>query len=167
MTHRNIPKYHMVSHTLRTRESTNAIAKMTDLVLMSYEETARVIPDSLLGGSAPSLRRLGLNGVPFPGLPKLLLSAAHLVGLNLWRIPHSGYFSPEDMLTALSTLTSLQYLWLEFKSPRSRPDRAGRRPQSPARVVLPVLKRFSFKGLANTWTTLWPTSMPLDSSSCT
>jgi hypothetical protein len=32
--------------------------ELTDLVLMSYEETARVLPDSFLGGSAPSLRRL-------------------------------------------------------------------------------------------------------------
>lgn len=57
-------------------------------------ETAVVIPDSFLGGSAPCLRDLtGLTfcGISFPGLPKLLLSATYLLSLQHWRIPHSAY----------------------------------------------------------------------------
>ena len=92
--------------------------ELTHLDLWSYDEM-RVLPDSFLGGFAPCLRFLEFDGIPFPGLPNLLLSATHLVGLNLVRIPHSGYFSPETMATALSKLTSLQSLSLEFESPRS------------------------------------------------
>src|SRR6266849_8476646 len=68
--------------------------ELTDLQLGSYL-IPPVIPDSFLGGSAPRLRRFSLSNIPFPGLSKLLLSAAHLVGLHLSDIPHSGYISPE------------------------------------------------------------------------
>ena len=80
-------------------------------------ETAPVVSASFLGGSAPQLRRLELYRIPFPGLPKLLLSATHLVELTLEFIPHSGYFSPEAMVTALAVLTSLENLHIEFDSP--------------------------------------------------
>jgi hypothetical protein len=76
------------------------------------DETMSVIPDSFLGGSAPRLRLLWLKHIPFPGLPKLLLSATYLVELYLEYIPHSGYISPEEIVTALSTLTSLKSLLL-------------------------------------------------------
>ena len=106
-----------------------------------------VVPDSFLGGSAPSLRNLSLSGIPFPGLPKLLLSATHLVDLCLDYVPHSGFISPEAMVTALSSLISLEYLTLKFQSPRSFPDQASRRPPPSTRCVLPVLTRFWFKGV--------------------
>ena len=67
--------------------------------------------------STPSLGVLVLDGIPFPGLPKLLLSATYLVYLHLYNIPHSGYISPDVMVTALTALTSLQFLQLEFQSP--------------------------------------------------
>ena len=110
---------------------------------LTSEKAVRALPDSFLGGSAPHLRTLGLQGIPFPGLPKLLLSTTHLVNLFLSNIPHSGYFSPEAGVTALSSLSRLDGLWLEFQSPRSRPDR---RPPPPTRVVLPALTEFRFKG---------------------
>jgi hypothetical protein len=56
--------------------------ELTRLTLSSNEETMSVLPvlpDSFLGGSAPRLRSLTLRSIPFPGLPKLLLSATHLV----------------------------------------------------------------------------------------
>jgi hypothetical protein len=105
-----------------------------------------VLPDSFLGGSVPRLQFAFLYSIPFPGLPKLLSSATHLVKLNLMDIPHSGYFSPEAMATGLSTLTSLEQLMLKFQSPRSRPDRATRRLPPPTRSVLSVLTIFQFKG---------------------
>jgi hypothetical protein len=105
-----------------------------------------VVPDSFLGGSAPSLRYLWLYHIPFLSLPKLLLSATHLVDLHLWRIPHSGYFSPEATVTALSALTHLERLTLQFQSPLSRPDRASQLLPPPTRSVLSVLKHFNFKG---------------------
>jgi hypothetical protein len=51
------------------------------------------------------------------------------------------------MVTALSSLTSLKELSLEFKSPRSHPDRASWRPPPLTRTVLSFLTRFSFKGV--------------------
>ena len=106
-----------------------------------------VVPDSFLGGSAPRLRFLCLNSVPFPGLPELLLSATHLVDLLLYNIPHSGYFSPEAMTSCLSMLTSLEILDIRFNSPQSSPDQESRRPTSPTRSVLPALTEFSYNGV--------------------
>ena len=48
------------------------------------------LPDGFLGGSAPALQSLRLHSVPFPALPKILLSATHLVNLSLVAIPHHG-----------------------------------------------------------------------------
>ena len=117
-------------------------------MLLRSDETVRVVPDSFLGGFAPRLRFLQFNNIPFPGLPKLLLSATYLDHLYLDGIPHSGYISPEAMVTALSSLTSLEYLKLQFQSPRSCPDQASRRPPPSTRSVLPILIFFSFKGVA-------------------
>jgi hypothetical protein len=116
--------------------------ELTELVLGSYLVTARGLPDSFLGGSAPRLRILNLHGIPFPGLPKLLLSATHLVDLRLSKIPHSGYTSPEALIAALSTLTSLRSLILIFQS---SPDQAIRHPP-PTRSLLPVLNTLALEG---------------------
>ena len=120
--------------------------KLTDLLLSSHR--GPVIPDSFLGASAPRLQFISLNGVPFPGLPKLLLSATHLTRLHLMSIPHSGYISPETMGTILSTLISLRKLYLAFQSPQSFPDQESRRPPPMTRSVLPVLADFTFKGVS-------------------
>jgi hypothetical protein len=101
-----------------------------------------VIPESFLGGSAARLQYLYLERIPFPGLPKLLLSATDLVTLSIWGIPHSGYISPEAMVRCLTTLTRLDSLELGFKSPLSRPVRASRRPHPPTRSTLPTLTAF-------------------------
>jgi hypothetical protein len=118
--------------------------ELTELQLRSDGEV--VLPGSFLGGSAPRVQTLNLQRVPFPGLPRLLLSTIHLVYLYLLDIPHSGYISPEAMGTVLSTLTSLEYLLLKFQSPLSRPDRATRPPPPSTRSVLSVLRSFRFKG---------------------
>jgi hypothetical protein len=120
--------------------------ELTYLRLHSFEGMKSILHDSFLGGSAPRLESLSLSRIPFPRLPKLLLSATHLVTLHLWNIPHSGYISPEAIVTVLSTLTSLESLTLQFKSPLSRPDWANRRLPPPTRSVLPVLIYFRFKG---------------------
>ena len=92
-----------------------------------FNKTIAVVPNSFLGGSAPRLESLPLKDTSFPGLPKLLLSTTHLVDLYLDNIPYSGYISPDGMVAALSTLTSLEGLVLGSKSPRSCPDQASRR----------------------------------------
>jgi len=59
--------------------------ELTDLRLAIYGDDGLVpiLPDSFLGGTAPRLLSLDLFNVPFPALPKLLLSATHLVYLSL------------------------------------------------------------------------------------
>ena len=109
---------------------------------------ASALPDEFLGGSAPRLRTLGLQSIPFPALPKLLLSATSLVRLTLWNIPHSGYMSPEAIVTGLAVLANLEYLTLGFGSPLSRPNMESRLPLSPIRTVLPALTRFKFQGVS-------------------
>ena len=108
---------------------------------------APALPDLFLGGFAPRLQCFYLHEIPFPGLPKLLLSTTHLVELYLCDIPHSGYISPEAMATCLSMLASLEILQFEFTSPQYYPDIESLRLFPPTRPVLPCLKRFSFIGL--------------------
>jgi hypothetical protein len=121
--------------------------ELTGLRLGFEDETGPVDPSSFLGGFVPRLQILILSSVPFPGSPKLLLSATHLVNLCLLRIPYSGYFSPEAMATCLSVLIRLKKLDIEFESPRSRPDGRSRRPP-PTRALLPVLTELRFKGVS-------------------
>jgi hypothetical protein len=104
--------------------------ELEGLYLSTRGFSVPVLPDSFLGGSAPRLRYFSLRRIPFPGLPKLLLSTTHLVNLHLREIPHSGYISPEAMATCLSMLTSLETLQFEFKPPKSHPDLKIRSPLS-------------------------------------
>jgi len=137
-----------ITHALakKVRALKEPFPMLTSLELSSHNKTAPVLPDPFLGGSAPRLEELRLYGIPFPGLPKLLLSTTDLVDLRFDLIPHSGYISPEAMVTALSALTRLRKLHLEFRSPRSRADRESRSPPPLTRVVLPALTEFYFKG---------------------
>jgi hypothetical protein len=122
--------------------------KFLDLWLQRGDEPVPVVPASFLGGSAPVLEVLALNRIPFPGLPKLLLSATHLVHLRLLNIPHSGYISPEAMVNSLSALIRLESLTIRFEFPQSRPDQRRRRPPPPTRTVIPVLTFLRFYGVS-------------------
>ena len=109
---------------------------------------SQILPASFLGGTAPRLQSLFLHRIPFPGLPKLLLSATHLVDLNLSNIPCSGYMPAEAMATSLSALTGLKYLRLRFQYPRPRPALESLRSPPPplTRSILPSLTLIKFKG---------------------
>jgi hypothetical protein len=115
---------------------------LTFLGLAAYDENPPGLPDSFLVRSAERLRVLDLQNI----LGKLLLATSDLVQLRLWRIPHSGYISPEAMATALSALTTLEELVLHFQSPQSQTDGESRRLLPSTRVVLPALTDFRFKG---------------------
>jgi hypothetical protein len=125
---------------------------LTYLVLVTVNDTktAPIIPHIFLGGFAPNLRSLSLTRVPipFPVLRKLLLSTADLVTLSLCNIPHSGYISPEAMVTCLSALTNLERLDFGFECSRSRPSREIRRPPPPMRALLPALRDLVFTGVS-------------------
>jgi hypothetical protein len=118
---------------------------LTHLRLGFEDEMAPVVPASFLGGSAPHLQSLFLDYISFPGLPKLLLSATHLVHLDLWRIPPAGYIEPEAMVTCLSALTWLQRLDIGFESLQIPPLRERLPPWQ--RIVLPFLTNFRFIGV--------------------
>ena len=109
---------------------------------------APALPDGFLGGSTPRLQSLDLNYIPFPAIPKLLLSATDLVRLTLQPVPHSGYFSPEAIVTDLAALANLTHLIIGFESPLSRPNREIRRSLQPTRIILPALTRFQFQGVS-------------------
>ena len=105
------------------------------------------VPDGFLGGSAPRLQTLRLESITFPALPNLLLSTTDLVCLELFHIPHSGYISPDAIVSALAVLTNLKFLTIEFESPLSRPDLESRHPP-PSTCNLRALTNFTFKGVS-------------------
>ncbi|KAH9966170.1 hypothetical protein BGW80DRAFT_1462439 [Lactifluus volemus] len=115
----------------------------------SVGETTPTLPSTFLGAFAPRLRSLLLRGIPFPTLPKLLLSSNHLVCLSLLQIPHSGYISPEAMVACVSALNGLTYIFIGFESPVSRPDWRTRHPPPLTRIVLPALALFKFHGVSD------------------
>ena len=119
---------------------------LTSLGLSSFERNVTVLPDSFLGGSAPQLRSLYLEGIPYPSIGRLLSSTTNLVRLSLWGIPHSGYISPETIVPCLSTLSRLKSLELGFQYDRSRVRRTSRHPPPLKRVVFPNLTFLRFRG---------------------
>jgi hypothetical protein len=128
-------------------EMKNSFPMLTNLVLTSNDrDYAPVLPDSFLGESAPRLRSLSLEGIPFPGLGELLLSATDLVHLSLSDLPHPGYISPEAMVTSLSALSRLESLSLNFRYSSPWAKRESRHPPPVTRVVLPALIECYLKG---------------------
>jgi len=102
------------------------------------------LPNAFLGGSAPCLQELTLQGTPFPALPNLVLSATHFHALQLFDVPHAGYISPQAMVTFLLALPNLKYLTIGFADHESRPLQMTPPPLS--RAVLPSLIKFRFDG---------------------
>jgi hypothetical protein len=117
---------------------------LTELSLKSFNETASVDP-LFLGGSATCLRILHLDYITFPGLPKLLPSAAHLTDLLLNLSP-SGYISPEAIVSCFFALTRLETLEFEFSG--SLPIMEHRPPPPPTRTLLPALTELRFYGVS-------------------
>jgi hypothetical protein len=115
---------------------------LTDLELRSTGPAAPVIPDSFLGGSAPRLLSLKLQRISFLSLPRLLYSTTDLVTLHLFEIPQSGYIPPLAIATALSMLTRLKSLHLDF-NPSLPSAHVPSQSQLPLkRIVLPALTEF-------------------------
>jgi hypothetical protein len=122
--------------------------QLTHLELLLYDKRVPALPDTFLGGSTPRLQTLTLDGIPLSPLQTMLLSATDLVHLHLWNIPHSGYLSPDAMVTCLSELIMLQSFRLGFRSHLSFPDSTTPRSPPLIRAVLPVLTSFEFYGVS-------------------
>ena len=122
--------------------------ELTVLSLSSLDQMPPVIPDSFLRGSAPRLRHFELEGIPFPGLPKLLLSATHLVYLRLEDIPLSGYISPEVMVALLSVLSSSENFTFNSNPLLINLNSDSEcRSLPPKPSILPALNYFRFQGV--------------------
>ena len=114
-----------------------------------YREPAPDLPDGFLGESAPHLQSLKLGCISFPALPKLLLSLTDLVNLTLSNIPHSGYFSPGEIVSGLTLLVNLKYLTIQFQPSLSFPlDRGRRHLPRPTCTALSALTHLEFQGVA-------------------
>jgi hypothetical protein len=118
---------------------------LTHLWLTSKDGDVPVFPETFFGASVPRLRVAHFEGIPFPALPTLLLSATDLVELQLINIPKTGYISPEAMVAGLSVLPRLETLSIGFQFPTSFPERRCRPP--PTRVIFPSLFTFTFQGV--------------------
>jgi hypothetical protein len=115
-----------------------------------------LIRNPLLGGYAPQLREIKLDGIafPFPAVQQVLSSTNNLVELHLFNIPNDVYFSPDDLITTLSTLAHLKSLTIGFHSPASRPPPPPSPPPPTSRthrppkrtITLPSLTRLDFHG---------------------
>ena len=142
----------------------NVTSSMTGLIVEAVQKPCQVLegiritvndaegPSNLvrtgfLGGSAPHLREIRLDGIAFlfSAIRQVLLSTNNLVELNLSKIPNDFYFSPDDLVTALSPLVQLKRLTVGFYSPDSRPPPSMTRPCH-QRVSLPSLAFLVFYG---------------------
>ena len=103
------------------------------------------LPDDFLGGYAPRLQLIHLRNVAFPALQTLLLSASHLVELQLHRMPIDGnVILPVAMATCLAQLPRLKILVYQYQSAFSPPDPTH--PPPVTHTVLPALTDFKFTG---------------------
>ena len=117
-------------------------------------EPRPLVRDAFLGGSAPHLREIKLDGtaVPFPEIRQVLSSTNNLVELHLANIPNDVYFPPDDLATGLTTLVRLKWLTVGFHSPAFPQDPSKTRaPPSktrvpPQRIALPSLTFLDFHG---------------------
>ena len=121
---------------------------LTYLRVQSCGNTAPspALPDAFLGGRAPRLQRMWLDGVRFPELPKFLLSSSDLVELRLDKIPDTWGILPKMLVTCLSSLTKLVSLSIEFQYPHPLLEQTTLGPPPLKRAVLPALAILFFKG---------------------
>src|SRR5712672_2679619 len=120
------------------------------LLLRSRDSARRslVLPSAFLGGSAPRLRNIHLDGIAFPTLPQLLLSTRDLCSLQLEEIPRTEFFSPETLVSSMSALSHLKSFKIHFASPTSQQDPTNARSPliSTNHIALPALAEFRFRG---------------------
>ncbi|KAH9021710.1 hypothetical protein EDB83DRAFT_96691 [Lactarius deliciosus] len=121
---------------------------LTHLSLQRTDGDPPTLPINFLGGSAPYLQHLDLEGLLFPALSTLLSSTSNLVKLYLeeippW-IPQGGLISPEAMVACLAALPRLKHLSIGFISTTFHVDPIRSPPET--QILLPALTSFGFQG---------------------
>ena len=101
---------------------------------------------SLLGGSAPCLQHLRIQGIIFPDLPSFLPSAPNLLSLDINNIPPYSYVSPQEMVRGLTTLTKLRALGITYSADELRGYGKTEGRPDPIHAVLPALTELEFEG---------------------
>src|SRR6266850_5161944 len=86
---------------------------LTILVLQVGYRWHSFFPDPFLDRSAPRLRSLDLDAIPFSAVHTLLLSASCLVDLSLWDLPR--YVLPKELAPCLSSMAGLESMYLGFR----------------------------------------------------
>ena len=114
---------------------------LTHLVIRRKDESPPAFPSGFLGGSAPCLQYMHLEGILFLALPSLLSSTSNLVDL---RLLEDSYLSPEAMAACLATLPRLKSLFIGSQAATSHADRIRLPPET--RTLLPALTSFKFRG---------------------
>jgi hypothetical protein len=117
-------------------------SELESLVLRPQVGTWMTLPSTFRWGRR--LRALRLTKLNIPALPELLSLSTSLLELRLLKIPQ--YFSLDTFAHALSGMTQLRTLSLQFRSFTPCPDSLGLLPQSRERAVLPALTRLKYQG---------------------
>jgi hypothetical protein len=117
---------------------------LTHLTLEWDDDDYPTLPSGFLGGSAPCLQYMHLNGVPFTELLILLSSTSDLVHLYLNDIPQDGHISTEALVTCLAALPRFEPLHIGCEFVTFHPDQI--RPPPVTRTLLPALHCFEFWG---------------------
>ncbi|KAI9435967.1 hypothetical protein H4582DRAFT_1966508 [Lactarius indigo] len=117
---------------------------LTHLTLRCRDERPAPLRIGFLGGSAPCLQYMHLEGIPFPALPSLLSSTSDLVNLSLDDITGTAYISPEVMATCLAALPRLKSLFIGCQETISYSDQIRSPPVM--RTVVPSLISLEFHG---------------------
>src|SRR6266404_2359916 len=128
------------------------VPALTNLILRIKDVGFNIIlPDWFLGGFAPLLQEIIIQGIAFPALPKLLSSAQDLVSLEHFEIPETGYISPEAIVMGLAAATRLQHLHIGLLYPFPLLSESESTPLIPylppvARTVFPALASLRLMG---------------------
>jgi hypothetical protein len=93
-----------------------------------------------------AISSIGFHSIP--GITKTTFLCHSPYRSSTFHISHSGYISPEAMVSCFSALTMLETLLLDFESPESFPVREHRPPPPPTRTLLPALTRLNFYGIS-------------------
>jgi len=137
----NPPRSLLNMFTELMQESLPALAELE----LELDDQSTILPlDSF--SCAPRLQSIRFYDIQFPALSNVLLSSHNLVVLHLLMIPDTGFISPGEMASCLSSLNRLEVLSMGFQPSVSFFAHDETRPPLLARVDLPCLIRLWFRG---------------------